>query len=705
MAAVTMPDGNVVDMPDQLDPALGARLRAFHDAQNKPAAPKRVGWANENLAGPGEILASGIANIPGAAVNAVSDLVHRIGGDDSSKPLVPSVPVAAGGRQLMSDITSMLSPKGDGSDAGSQVDAIRSQAMGKPNATVADVVNQIGGVGKDALNIAPVAGAAKVGAGAIADSIAAAKAPIAAGDIEGALKAVGYPSLPSKTASATGTQKVGAGVVGEQSLTGPQSLTSQAVTDRLAQHEAGLADGQELNYANIEAARKNGPAKVYDAAHAALPQTLTQDTQLSNAIKGIGDTTSQLPSSPDVDMLKQHMLSQPDMTRDQLFANVQSAREKASKLFNATTPDAPALADAYQGLANAYEDFIGRQLSRPELRSPVSLEDFQNARTAFAKNYAVQTALKGTSVDANKFATLQRKEPGLLTGPSSLIAEQANRYPLSAGFGPTTLADTGMGASGSIPGQLARRVGTLVGGGAGGGLGYLLHGPAGATAGAGIGAGAGDLAMTGFQNLIRRALSGTPEKGAAQAGKALAGDRLSDFFSPPEPPAAGPPPLDLTPPPGKAFEAHQPALATGSPQRDFFGTGADHFTAGEPGPGAPPAPHQGEISLMDLLSHGTEQPPPPGLSLSPMGAPAQEGIPFQVNADHAAGGLSLQHEPTLMDLLENLQDHPKVMSQGVPEDILQRSAGKPKVNKRDQVGQTATRQKSALFDLLEGGGG
>lgn len=49
MPQVTMPDGALVDMPDQLDPEMGARLRAFHDetlakgmANNVPGSPEET---------------------------------------------------------------------------------------------------------------------------------------------------------------------------------------------------------------------------------------------------------------------------------------------------------------------------------------------------------------------------------------------------------------------------------------------------------------------------------------------------------------------------------------------------------------------------------------------------------------------------------------------------------------------------------------
>jgi hypothetical protein len=97
--------------------------------------------------------------------------------------------------------------------------------------------------------------------------------------------------------------------------------------------------------------------------------------------------------------------------------------------------------------------------------------------------------------------------------------------------------------------------------------------------------------------------------------------------------------------------------------------------------GRPPAPAggQGGISLADLLSEGLEQRPAPGLTAGPMGAPAAEGIPFQRNAAHEAGGLELgDNGPSLADLLTDLSDYAKVKSQGVPEGTATRTGTKPK---------------------------
>lgn len=543
-----------------------------------------------------------------------------------------------------------------------------------------------------------------------AASVASEAAPIAGTDIEAALKEAGYQNLPRQAADSTVAQRAGASVAGEPQLAQQQTLTNQGVTDELGRTEAGIPQGQKVTYKTLADARAAGPAKTYDAAHGALNETLQADPELQGAISSIGDTTSQLPRSPDVDALKQTMLDQPQMTRDQLFSNIQQSRERAAKYYKAEEPDSEAMGDAYSALANAYEDFVGRQLPKD---GPVSLQDWQNARTQFAKSYTVQSALKGTSIDASKIAQLQAKNPTQLTDGLRLIAEQHNRFPLSTGFGPRTFAPEGIGASGSVPGIVARHA---TGPAVGAATGYALGG----TGGAAAGGAAGLLSSAAFQGFLRRWLGGNPEAAQAAAAGAATNPRLGYHFGPQnEPLPAGfnrsppsiagllpAPPmvnagggvatpnilesLGLTPDVQAAGAAHPgaPRAPTPGPQapleqvpsrpmeRVNFTPSGDFSGVLQPN-GRPPAPAggQGGIPLADLLSEGVEQRPAPGLTAGPMGAPAPQGIPFQRNAAHEAGGLSLADEfsPAAR---ENNADVAGVRSQGVPEGVASRAAPK-----------------------------
>jgi hypothetical protein len=128
-------------------------------AAAKPDAskPKRVGWAEENLLGPSEILGAGVANIPHGAAHAAVDLYRRVTGGDTDAPdpsivRATQVPIGEGGRQLLGDIAQLPGVK-------QGVDLARSgdRALETASPTTHDIVHQAAGVAGDVANIAPVA--------------------------------------------------------------------------------------------------------------------------------------------------------------------------------------------------------------------------------------------------------------------------------------------------------------------------------------------------------------------------------------------------------------------------------------------------------------------------------------------------------------------------------------------------------------------
>ncbi len=84
------------------------------------------------------------------------------------------------------------------------------------------------------------------------------------------------------------------------------------------------------------------------------------------------------------------------------------------------------------------------------------------------------------------------------------------------------------------------------------------------------------------------------------------------------------------------------------------------------------ADHGGSIPLADLLSHGVEQEPAAGLTAGPMGAPAQQGVPFRRDPAQLAGDLALEDHFTPQGAANN-RDVAGVMSQGVPNDEMARA--------------------------------
>lgn len=136
-----------------------------------PKAPERVGWAEENLAGPTEVIASTVANIPHAAAHAAVDLYRRVTGGNTDAPdpdavQAIKVPMGAGGQQLIGDIGAMLPAR---STDNSATDETRIPEF---SAGTQDVLRNAVAVGGDVANIAPVAGLVKGGISALSGTSA-----------------------------------------------------------------------------------------------------------------------------------------------------------------------------------------------------------------------------------------------------------------------------------------------------------------------------------------------------------------------------------------------------------------------------------------------------------------------------------------------------------------------------------------------------
>src|SRR5882757_1813265 len=189
MTAVTMPDGAVVDMPDQVTPELGQRLRAFNDAHGAAHAAgggvmAALGGLAKGAAGGAEILGNTVVNAIPHAARGVEDLYRRVTGGDTNAPSnIPTLPLSQNAQETAGGIRKLF-PDANPDNAAAAYEAIRSQVLGKPSETVADITHQVGQVAGDVANILPVAGAvggiAKgVGAARAASAEAAANAPAA----------------------------------------------------------------------------------------------------------------------------------------------------------------------------------------------------------------------------------------------------------------------------------------------------------------------------------------------------------------------------------------------------------------------------------------------------------------------------------------------------------------------------------------------
>lgn len=406
--------------------------------------------------------------------------------------------------------------------------------------------------------------------------------------------------------------------------------------------EAGIPTGTAPSYEALEAARAE-PGAVMDRVAAELPDNHTVDATgragITAAANPAGEGTV-LAQGAQADVAAwRDRLLQPS-TGAQRINQLRTLRQEGFTQAGSDAVDQQQIGAAKLGMARALEDNIGRDLP---VGGSVDLDQFQAARKTLAKNYTWQSALRGNDFDLSAIARIQRAEPQLLDGATKTAADFANANREVVGL-PTRVNAP------SIPTDLAN-------------TNPLKLGNLASFATAGTGPALGRLMLRGGPSTLER----TNRMFSAQPGR----------FAP--------------------LPSDVPPMPHGPPEPEFTtGVGAN---PNPPAAGGRP----GDIPLADLLSHGVEQPPAAGLTAGPMGAPQPSGIPFQVNAGHAAGDLSLAHEPSLGDLLADLRDHAAVMSQGVPEGVMARtaapggrmaSAGKPGMLANNASGESAASQEA-----------
>ncbi len=592
MATVTMPDGAVVDMPDQLDPALGARLRAFQQNYKPPAAaPEKPG-----IASPGTPLAHAGA----IGENAISGITAGLGS------LVDALTGAAPGTHNFAYV-----PR---TPEGKALAALLGKAGGAATNAVATGVGKVVGAAGGNEEAATQTAQERIpeALGAVGTVAAIPEALEAGGGAASALR--GAPPTPMATETGIGLQSAGdspflAGAAGPSGLQVLSDANRAKATTALGAR-AGVPHGTDVNLDNLETGRAPADA-VGQRAAAALPTgPINGDgaTQIENAGPSTNIVTRSDAAQATIDTQK-HRLLNSTFSGDDVMANLRSLRKQGYARMASENPEDWDIGHAQLDMARGLETHIDEQLNASNAN--VSMDQIREARVTQAQNSALQAAMKGSNIDFAALARMSRADPDKFTGVFKEVADFANDHPkvmqLPAEIPPSFRNDLGNAVrSAGLPQDVAGRI----------------FGALGVPAGA------------------RRLLTGgAPDLTAAQRTP-VAG--LGGEFDPIAR-TTGP-----QPPPGN--------LSAGP--------------MGAPSSAASAVP--GSISLADFLSHGVEQRPAPGLSVAPMGAPAPSGMPFAPNLEHAAGGLTLAPEapraaPT------NLSDLANVMSQGVPEGIVQRS--------------------------------
>jgi hypothetical protein len=621
------------------------------DAALSGASKVSTGMVGGALGFVNRLIAAASGGDPEMASQVTKEYVNQHFGHDTTTPV---------GQAIGNATSSALAPVGNLVQGAGDLIERGGEKIGIPRNWTHSQLSEAG----ELANIIPMGGALKAGARASTEA-----AELAAQNAPAAVTKYGMRTLADHPMAAGA-----AGPSGVQAV----ALHNQPLGNTVLGAEAGVRPGTALvpgENGSLAQARA-APGSVYDRLQASLP-TAPLSPAATRMVQGAGTTENVLtaPSAATqatIDAQKAKLLQGP-LTGPQVVQTSRALRQEGGARLGSDDVEQQNLGAAQLAMARGLEQHIADTL--PE-NAPTTLDQFQAARTALAKNYAVQGAVKGGNVDMQAIARMQQRDPDLLTGPLKDIADFANQHPavtrLTNGIEvpPSFSNDLGQALrSGGMPQDILGRI----------------FGASGISAGA------------------RRILTGNPADAQALARQTPVSG-LGGEFGPVAP--RQPAPLALQPPQGQAFTPHQPQAATGNPQRDFFGTGADNFTASPP-TGAPPpvAGAPGQIPLADVLSHGVEQPPPQGLSSGPMGAPAQTGIPFQQNASFASGPLSLADDlagPATQNTYggkpADNRDVAPVMSANVPNDIAARAAQTRVLKPEDFVNNNASGESSASLE-------
>lgn len=256
-----------------------------NDLPDAPKTAPRVGWAEENLAGPSELIGGAIANIPHAAAHSAVDLYRRLTGGNTDAPdpaavQALQVPTGAGAAQLTGDISSMLPAR---STDPQQPDDTYVPTF---SAGTQDLLHQTGQVAADVGNLAPVVGMVK---GVSALGSAAAKAPTIAetaqaaadkvatsGNAGSAGVALDASKLSPETQAELATVK-NVNPVALKNIHDAESLPVPMTGERgMTAGQATQDSGQISDEFNRKGEKDNAIGKRYDAQDEGLQENLSE---------------------------------------------------------------------------------------------------------------------------------------------------------------------------------------------------------------------------------------------------------------------------------------------------------------------------------------------------------------------------------------------------------------------------------------------
>jgi hypothetical protein len=526
--ALTAPPPAAAPKPQEAGmPGAGDILKGVGDAALSGAAKVSTGIVGAPVALANRLIAALSGGDPQMAADAAHEYINRTFGYDTQTPV---------GKHIGAAVQSVLAPLGESAHADEQLLEKGGEKIGIPAGETHGALSEAG-------DIAGTAGlAAPVLEGAQASTEAAAQAAQNA--------ATGAAGVGLRTAEGHPIARSVAGTSGREAL----ALQNRQVANTVAGAQAGVPHGTPLSYEALEAGRA-APGTVYDRVEAGLP-TAPLSPAAADQVRAAGTSANVLTQPSDataatIEAQKAKLLAGP-LTGPQVVQTSRALRQEGGARIASDDVEQQNLGHAQLGMARALEQHIADTIPP---NSPVSLEQFQAARTALAKNYAVQSALRGADVDLPTLARLQRADPGVMTDDLRTLADFANnnsevsKPSPTARYNPPSMSKDLGGVSITHPMTWVR---PLAGG------------------------------------IARRVLTGDPEAAMAAArGAPVAG--LGGEFEP-LPPGQ----LQLRPPEGQAPGPTQPELPLGPPMAPPH---VDDVSVGEGARGTPGTRRGGATGL------------------------------------------------------------------------------------------------------------
>jgi hypothetical protein len=418
---ITGPEGSTQEQAYQM---LQTQLKSGAPPMTPDEAPapdpdegKPASWSNpaDVAIGSGQALGTGIVNLIPNAINAAADIVSP-----GSKP----IPTMSPG-QTATDLGHAAANSSVGQWVSQKIKDLQTHFNSSTGGGSATFGGDLGRnelrVTNDLMTALPVVGGLK---------------NILLGGAKDAAESAIVPPTPSESFKAgyrsAADHPIAAGAAGQSGIDA-LTLHNQQIGNVRIGNAAGVAQGDQLSAQSLQKGAE-APNTVFNRAANALP-TIPLSPENTAAVNGVGvnDLATHTPDAQAILADNKQRLTSGPLTGDQAIDNLRALRQEGYARIGGPAADVEQqnLGKAQLKMADILENHIGDNLPK---NGDVSLDQFQDARTALAQNHAVGASLQGNNIDLQALARMQNASPNLLTGELRVAADFANAHPAVSGL-------------------------------------------------------------------------------------------------------------------------------------------------------------------------------------------------------------------------------------------------------------------------------